>query len=150
MKKLILMSAVALSFTAPAFADSDALSAAAPERAAKKQMMKDAMDKRGARGGHGGDQGGEHKGNGLFKKHDLNGDGVVSKKEFIRAHEERFDKLDKDGNGEISRDEAKAARKARNGAKGGEDGVEGDREGKMKMHRTKMKAKKEALSRSAE
>ncbi len=50
-----------------------------------------------------------HKGMG---KLDLNGDGVVSKSEFLAHAEERFSKIDKDGSGDISKDEGKTAHKA--------------------------------------
>lgn len=59
-----------------------------------------------AMAGHHGDG---HKGK-MFEKHDLNGDGVISKSEFLEAHEKRFDEMDADGNGEISKDEAKAGK----------------------------------------
>lgn len=50
-----------------------------------------------------------HKGAGkLFEKHDTNGDGVISKAEFLTHAEERFTKMDADGNGEVTKDEAKA------------------------------------------
>jgi Ca2+-binding EF-hand superfamily protein len=53
----------------------------------------------------------------LFETHDTNGDGVISKSEFL-AHmekkaEERFSKMDKDGDGSISKEEAKANKEAR-------------------------------------
>ncbi len=57
--------------------------------------------------GHG-DKG---KGGKMFEKHDTNGDGVISKSEFLAHAEERFAKMDVDGNGEISKEEAKAHRK---------------------------------------
>lgn len=44
----------------------------------------------------------------MFEKQDTNGDGVISKSEFLSHAEERFSKIDTDGNGEISKDEAKA------------------------------------------
>ena len=47
----------------------------------------------------------------MFEKHDTNGDGVISKSEFLAHAEERFAKMDQDGNGEISKDEAKAGKK---------------------------------------
>lgn len=53
-------------------------------------------------------QGGKAK---MFEKHDTNGDGVISKSEFLAQVEERFAKMDQDGNGEISKDEAKAGKK---------------------------------------
>ncbi|MEZ5814187.1 MAG: hypothetical protein R3E13_05610 [Alphaproteobacteria bacterium] len=55
---------------------------------------------------HGG--AGHHKGK-MFEKHDLNGDGVISKEEFLSHAEDKFGKMDADGNGEISKDEAEAA-----------------------------------------
>ena len=45
-------------------------------------------------------------------KHDTNGDGVISKSEFLAHAEEKFSKMDKDGNGEISKEERKQARQA--------------------------------------
>jgi Ca2+-binding EF-hand superfamily protein len=50
---------------------------------------------------------GKHK---MFEKMDADGDGVISKAEFIQAHEKRFNELDADGNGTISKEEAKAKR----------------------------------------
>ena len=59
------------------------------------------------------DHGGEgHKG-GMFKKHDTNGDGAVSKEEFLSHAEERFSKVDADGSGDISKEEAKAAHESK-------------------------------------
>ncbi len=56
---------------------------------------------------------GKHKGAKLakmFEKSDLNGDGVISKEEFMKKAEERFAKMDLDGNGEITKEEAQQAR----------------------------------------
>ena len=47
---------------------------------------------------------------GMFQKHDTNGDGVISKAEFLSHAEERFGAVDMDGNGEISKEEAQAKR----------------------------------------
>lgn len=46
----------------------------------------------------------------MFEKHDTNGDGVISKSEFLSHAEERFSNMDTDGNGEISKDEVQAKR----------------------------------------
>lgn len=54
--------------------------------------------------------GGEDKGK-RFEQKDTNGDGVISKAEFLNAHEAKFQKIDADGDGSISKDEAKAHRK---------------------------------------
>jgi len=42
---------------------------------------------------------------------DTNGDGVVSKAEFLAHAEERFSKIDQDGSGDISKNEGKEAHK---------------------------------------
>ncbi len=46
----------------------------------------------------------------LFKHHDIDGNGVISKDEFIKSAEDRFDKIDADNNGEITKEEAKSYR----------------------------------------
>ncbi len=52
---------------------------------------------------------GEHKGPGkMFKETDTNGDGQMSKDEFMAFHEKRFAEMDGDGDGQISGEEAKA------------------------------------------
>ncbi len=48
----------------------------------------------------------------MFEKHDLNGDGVISKDEALKSAEERFTKMDTDGNGEVTQEEAKASHEA--------------------------------------
>lgn len=48
-----------------------------------------------------------------YQKHDIDGDGVISKSEFLQGAEERFGKMDADGNGEISKEEAQAAHAAK-------------------------------------
>ncbi len=60
--------------------------------------------------GHG-DKGGK-----IFEKHDTNGDGSISKDEFLTHATERFEKMDADGNGEVSKEEAKSAHKAKRAA----------------------------------
>lgn len=49
---------------------------------------------------------------------DKNDDGVIDKTEFLAAAQERFDRMDKDGNGVISEDEQR--RKGRRGHRRGE------------------------------
>lgn len=52
-------------------------------------------------------EGGKGKGK-MFEKHDVDGDGTISKDEFLKHAEERFNKIDADGSGSVSKDEAKA------------------------------------------
>lgn len=59
------------------------------------------------------EDGGSKKKGGMFQKLDSNGDGSVSKSEFMERHEKKFEKMDADGNGEISKDEAKSGKQAR-------------------------------------
>lgn len=59
-----------------------------------------------AEGGKKGERGG------MFGTHDTNGDGVISKSEFIGHAEERFSKMDMDGSGDVTPEEAKEARQA--------------------------------------
>lgn len=46
-------------------------------------------------------------------KWDANGDGMISKTEFMAAHEARFAEIDADNDGNISKDEMKSQREAR-------------------------------------
>jgi Ca2+-binding EF-hand superfamily protein len=52
---------------------------------------------------------GDHKGT-MMKKVDTNGDGVISKDEFLARHEEMFNKMDADGDGNLTPGEMKEAR----------------------------------------
>ena len=83
-------------------------------------------------------EGGEGK-KGMFEKEDTNGDGVVSKAEFLANAEKKFAEKDKDGNGEISQEEAKEHREAKR------EKMKEMRE-KMKEKRAERKAEKEATS----
>ena len=71
-------------------------------------------------------------------KHDTNGDGVISKGEFMdhaqKRAEERFEKMDADGDGSITRGEAKAGRKA----------MHEERKEKMSERKEKYKERKES------
>ncbi len=51
---------------------------------------------------------------------DKNGDGVVDRTEYINAAQERFDKMDKDGNGVLSEDE-QHRRRGHHGRRGKKD-----------------------------
>jgi Ca2+-binding EF-hand superfamily protein len=44
----------------------------------------------------------------FFQQFDTNQDGVVSKQEFLKPTEAQFDHMDKDGNGNLDRNEVKA------------------------------------------
>lgn len=73
----------------------------------------------------------------MFESKDTNGDGVISKSEFMAHAEEKFAEMDKDGDGSISKDEAK-------------ENVKGKRE-KMKEKRDEWKEKrKEKLQEKME
>jgi len=61
-------------------------------------------------GHHEGGDHGDKKGK-MFSSKDTNGDGVISKSEFLSHAEEKFGKMDRDGDGSISKDEAKANKK---------------------------------------
>jgi len=65
----------------------------------------------------------------MFSSKDTNGDGVISKSEFLSHAEEKFGKMDRDGDGSISKDEAKANKK--------------DKREKMKEKRAERMEKKE-------
>lgn len=100
MRKQLLFTTLALTLVAaPAFAQDDA-----------------------AKDGHKG-----HRGEKMFEKHDTDGDGVISKTEFLTKAEERFTKMDQDGNGEVTKEEAEAAH--------------AEMKAKMKEFREKRKAK---------
>lgn len=49
----------------------------------------------------------------MFEKHDTNGDGTISKDEFLNHAQERFSTIDADGSGDVSKEEAKAHHKAK-------------------------------------
>ena len=54
----------------------------------------------------------EKHGGKMFEKADANGDGVVSKEEFMAAQEKMFAKLDSDGDGSLTKEEMKEHRKS--------------------------------------
>lgn len=54
---------------------------------------------------HEGDMGGKHP---MMEKIDTDGDGQVSKAEFMAMHTERFEKMDANSDGVLSKDEMKA------------------------------------------
>ncbi len=57
------------------------------------------------------DNHGEHKHQGsAMQKVDTNGDGMISKDEFLSRHEEMFDNMDADGNGSLTPEEMREAR----------------------------------------
>ena len=84
-------------------------------------------------------EGGEGKKGGIMEKIDTDGNGAISKSEYLAHAEKRFAEKDKDGNGEISKEEAKENREHR------KEKMKEMRE-KMKEKRAERKAKKEATS----
>lgn len=54
-------------------------------------------------------EGGDYKGK-MMERVDTDGDGQISKAEFLAKHEEMFTKIDTDGNGMISKAENEAAK----------------------------------------
>lgn len=63
---------------------------------------------------HGDHRDGHHKGHdkgAWMQKIDSDGDGKISKSEFINSHEERFGKMDTNGDGYLERGEMKAHKK---------------------------------------
>lgn len=73
---------------------------------------------------------GGHKKADMFEKHDINGDGVISEAEFLENAKKKFKEKDANSDGSISKEEAKAGRKAM--------------KEKYKEKREERKAKKEA------
>lgn len=84
-RKLILAAAAAFMMASPAWAE---------EAPPKGGMMEGKPPHRGQ----------------VLEKLDTDGDGKISKAEFMVKHEERFARMDKDSDGFISKDEVKAAR----------------------------------------
>ena len=66
----------------------------------------------------------------MMEKIDTDGDGQVSKAEFLKSHEDRFSELDTDGNGYISAEEHQAFKE--------------EMQEKFKNKREEWRAKKEA------
>lgn len=50
----------------------------------------------------------DHHGGHKLDKFDADGNGAISKEEFMKSAEERFSKMDTDGSGEISKEEGRA------------------------------------------
>jgi hypothetical protein len=102
MRKLLMLATTAfvVSAVAPAFAEDAAPAAPAAEVTTTTEATKDAP------------KAGKHrKGKGMFERGDTNGDGVVTKEEFLKQSEEAFKNLDTDGDGKITKAEVDAKRK---------------------------------------
>ena len=52
----------------------------------------------------------------MMDKHDLNGDGVITKNEALKAAEDRFTKMDANSDGEVTIEEGEAYYKAKHAA----------------------------------
>jgi hypothetical protein len=98
MKKLLMLAATAFVMTGaiPVFAE-DAATATAPAAETSKEAPKDGKPFKG-RGG-------------MFERGDTNGDGVVTKEEFLAQSEETFKALDTDGDSKITKAELEEKRK---------------------------------------
>lgn len=70
----------------------------------------------------------------MMEKVDTDGDGAISKEEFMAKHEEKFTKMDTDADGLISKEEHKAAKMER------KEKMK-EKMGKMKEMKDKMKDK---------
>ena len=82
MKKLLMMSALAMVVSAPVMAEGG------PDGEGRGH---------GRRGGKNLEM--------MFKHHDVDKDGVITKKEFMQTAEDRFEKIDINSDGEIIKDE---------------------------------------------
>ena len=56
-------------------------------------------------------EGGHHKGK-MMEKVDTNGDGVISKAEFMAKHEDMFAKMDANNDSQLTKEEMREARQA--------------------------------------
>lgn len=77
---------------------------------------------------------GHAKKRGMFDMSDVNGDGMLTKEEFMTVHEKRFVEMDLNGDGQVSREEANKKRE--------------EMRAKMKERREKMQA--ERMEKSSE
>lgn len=87
------------------------LAAALASVPAQAEGLRDRLAQRGGGGGHG-----EHAGE-MMKAMDTNGDGAISKAEFVAGAEQRFAKMDKNGDGVLTKEDRPAG-----GAGGGHGG----------------------------
>ena len=72
----------------------------------------------------------------ILKKFDLDGDKKISQKEFMAMHAKKFEKMDTDGDGFLTKEEMKEGNKKM------QDEMKKHKE-KMKEHKEKMKEHKE-------
>jgi hypothetical protein len=86
MKKLLMLTALAMVASAPVMAE---------------------RGPNGDRDGRGPGDGGKRMGEMMFKQHDTNNDGVITKEEFMKTVEARFDKMDADSDGKVTKEEVK-------------------------------------------
>lgn len=78
------------------------------------------MGEHRAGGERAGERGGGHRGE-MMKRLDTNGDGAVSKEEFLAGANERFSKMDRNGDGKLTQDD-RPQRPEGGGPNGGQGG----------------------------
>lgn len=88
MKKTILLTAAALALSVPAFAADAAMDKMTPAPGHEHEMGK--------------------KGHNMFSKADADGNGIVSKSEFMAVQDKFFAEADTNSDGQITQDEAEA------------------------------------------
>lgn len=102
MKKIFVVSALALIMSS---------SAAMAQGGMGYGQGPDGESRKGERPHHGPDP--ERMIEHIFERYDMNEDGIISKKEFLKVEEKRFVKMDVDENGSVTKNEVKAGMAAR-------------------------------------
>ncbi|MDE1467397.1 EF-hand domain-containing protein [Aurantiacibacter sp. D1-12] len=96
--------------------------AAREARRAERQERRAERGERGQRGPRMGRRGGHGGGERMMRMADTDGDGSISRTEFMTAAMARFDRADADGDGTVTAEERRAQRAERRGQMRGERG----------------------------